>query len=227
WRAAVGPIRVRGTGTAAVAAAQHNCHVLLTQPPSARNLRQLLIAQLNLSTAAAVLARPTDAQIADGFERRADCYRHLVAAARDVDGLAGAPPAAVHAAIQAASLAQKTPSLPNATPASVRALAHASRGVDTRVRAVIDRGLSEGVYAVPTGTMAMRTDRGGIHREVPLWRPIEATDAVRLRDLARQLLPGNAPATHAPQPLAVVTREVYRDILTRHGHRPSLPGLSA
>lgn len=221
-------VPVTGDGITGAAQAQHNCAVHLARPPSARNLRQILLNQLRVSTAAADTATTVGHDTAGYFSRRAEGYRRLVAEADNIDGLLGARTPAVTDSAHAAALATTARSSPTPDTRGLRALARASRTLDTRINTAIDTGTGLHLYAVPGPHVRLRRAHAGIHRAEPNWRPADRLDTLPLRDAARQLTSGIQPATKAPSPPLPTRRHqhAYEALLADHGHRPDHPGLS-
>jgi hypothetical protein len=91
WRPGLGAIEGSALpGLAGVVQAQHNVVVDLARFPSAMNLRQVLIAQAQLSQGAARLAAAVDPSLGREFQDRAVVYRDLARASRTLGGELGA-----------------------------------------------------------------------------------------------------------------------------------------
>lgn len=218
---------VTAAGLAGANQAQANLAVDLQRPPPARPLRQILLAQLRMSAAAAHLAEATDNPTRQHWNARADIYRQLVDASRDVDGLVGARPFAASSAARSAALVAAATKGTSVRDGQLQALARVSQHVDIAVTAVIERGLSEKLYLIPTGEKQLNRGARGIVRAEHTWRPADPEDHVLLRELARDRL--RVPTSPSPTRQEIETRRAqrgaYEALLAQPGLRPTGPGV--
>jgi hypothetical protein len=219
------PTTVTSARVAGATQAQRNVALLLHSPPSAPQLRQILVAQLQLSADAARLADLTDHPTQDHWESRTATYRDLVAAARDVDGRLGAAPLAVAAAVQAAGLVADAGNDIVVDHAGLQELERVSSRVDVAVNAAIEHGLDRELYLIPSGDKRLGRGAHGIVQADQRWRCADAEEHVDLRDIARDRLRVPPPPTPQPEPIGKAQRAAYEALLTQPSLRPVSPSM--
>jgi hypothetical protein len=217
---------VTAAGVPGAAQAQRNLAIDLQRPPAARSFRLILVAQMRMSAGAARLAEASNNPTRKHWNDRANIYRQLVDASRDVDGLAGSRPLAVESAARSAALVSSATNGTMARDGQLQVLARVTQHVDVAVRAAIERGLTEGLYLIPTGEKQLSRGAGGIVRAEHTWRPADPEDPVPLRDLARRRL--RIPPAPGPTPQDIEARRAQRatfeSLLAQPGLRPAGPG---
>lgn len=197
-------------GLAGVNQAQHNMLVDLGRHPNALNLRRVLVAQAKLSEQAARHADVAAPRLAAVFRDRAELYKDLVNAGRDVGGPVGGGGYAVAQAQEAILRLQRIrPVADEENAKALRQLLSPFAKIDARISTTIERGFAEKLYAVPVTLRRLDESQVlGVHAAQQRWVPTVSRDQVPLLGLVREALRPATPATrpapagHHSNPLA-------------------------
>ncbi len=193
-------------GVAGAAQAQHNMLVHLSRIPNALNLRRVLHSQALASHEAAKHAAAVAPDLVDRFTARAELYRELVRASRDVGGLIGGGGYAVVESQNAALRLQRTPTTDASVEAagSLRELARRFTRTDSRIRATIEHGFHEKLYFVPVNDSRLMDEHvTGVYPADQRWLPVTSPAQSPLIGITRDRL-------RPPVAIPVVTPEAQQ-----------------
>jgi hypothetical protein len=160
WRPPSGTIEGPALpGVAGAVQAQHNLLVDLARFPNALNLRRILQSQAQVSREAAKHAATAAPDLVDRFAERAELYRELVRASRDVGGLVGQGGYAVSQSQNATSRLQRAPAKSPDDGASLQGLMLLFIRTDVRIAATVEHGFNEKLYFVSVNYPRLRMSK--------------------------------------------------------------------
>jgi hypothetical protein len=207
-------------GLPGVIQAQHNLLLQLEEFPNAHSLRVVMDSQRVVAHAVSIRIADIDPQLAAKWATRAETYRMLVQATRDLGGILGTPTAAGQGAI-AASRAEKLGKEPPNDTKQLHQLDRVFARIDERVCAAVESGAKERLYFLRVPLPRIDSHANGMvktqrHRFVPLTSPVQSD----LIDIVRNAL---HPQPHRVCPPTGAARS-RADFAAAITHRPGDPG---
>lgn len=221
WRSPAGlitgPVQ---PGVAGAVQAQHNTLVHLGEFPNALNLRRVLHSQARVSHEAARHTAIAAPDLFQGFAQRANLYHDLVAASRNLGGLAGGGGRAVVDSQVAAARLQRERPMPQGPGDPLLDLRRIFVRTDARIAATIERGVLEKLYLVAVSNGRLNEEPvNGFHPAQQHWIAVTSQVQAPLLALVREQLRPSAALPPRGPVASEIGRHAYASALR---HAPQL-----